>query len=42
MEYPEQDEDPNALLEQHTEANAAIPNIPVPKSSDGQVRAIQF
>jgi RNA polymerase-associated protein LEO1 len=41
MEYTEQDEpdqDPNSLLEQHTEANAAIPNIPIPKSSDGEVR----
>ncbi|KAH8093303.1 Leo1-like protein-domain-containing protein [Cristinia sonorae] len=34
MEYPEEDEQ-EPLVEQVLEANAAIPNIPTPKSSDG-------
>lgn len=36
MEYPEDDE-PEPVVEQVLEANAAIPNIPVPRSSDGKV-----
>ena len=41
MEYaeddePDQDED-HALLEQRTEASALLPNVPSPRSSDGQV-----
>jgi len=41
MEYAEEDEPDqdasHALLEQRTEATALLPNIPSPKSSDGQV-----
>lgn len=35
-EEPDQDID-NTLLEQRTEASALLPNVPSPKSSDGQV-----
>lgn len=42
MEYAEEEEEPDqdddhGLLEQRTEAAALLPNIPSPKSSDGQV-----
>ena len=42
MEYAEEEDEPDqdndhALLEQRTEASALLPNIPCPKSSDGQV-----
>lgn len=42
MEYAEEEDEPDqdndhALLEQRTEASALLPNIPSPKSSDGQV-----
>lgn len=40
MEYAEEDE-PEPMVEQVLEATAAIPNIPVPKSSDGNVRPCQ-
>lgn len=36
MEYAELENDQH-VVEQVVEANAAIPNIPVPKSSDGNV-----
>ena len=36
MEYAEDDE-PDQVVEQVLEANAQIPNIPVPRSSDGNV-----
>lgn len=36
MEYAEDDE-PEPMVEQVLEATAAIPNIPVPRSSDGNV-----
>ena len=36
MEYPEEEET-EAIVEQVLEASAAIPNIPTPKSSDGNV-----
>jgi RNA polymerase-associated protein LEO1 len=36
LEYEEEDE-PNALIEHRLEASVSIPNIPLPKSSDGQV-----
>lgn len=36
LEYAEPDE-PNALGEQIQEANVSIPNVPIPRSSDGQV-----
>jgi len=43
MEYAEEEDEPDqdnghALLEQRTEASALLPNIPSPRSSDGQVR----
>ena len=43
MEYAEEEDEPDqdnghALLEQRTEAAALLPNIPSPRSSDGQVR----
>ena len=43
MEYAEEEDEPDqdsghALLEQRTEASALLPNIPFPRSSDGQVR----
>ena len=43
MEYAEEEDEPDpdnghALLEQRTEATALLPNIPSPRSSDGQVR----
>lgn len=38
MEYAEDDE-PDQVVEQVLEANAQIPNIPVPRSSDGSVSA---
>lgn len=41
MEYPEDDE-PEPVVEQVLEANAAIPNIPVPRSSDGKVSGHTF
>jgi len=42
MEYAEEEDEPDqdnghALLEQRTEASALLPNIPSPRSSDGQV-----
>jgi hypothetical protein len=37
LEY-EEDEEPNPLIEHRLEASVSIPNIPLPKSSDGQVR----
>jgi hypothetical protein len=42
MEYAEEEEEPDqdgdhALLEQRTEASALLPNVPSPRSSDGQV-----
>ena len=42
MEYAEEEDEPDqdsghALLEQRTEAAALLPNIPSPRSSDGQV-----
>ena len=42
MEYAEEEDeadqdDGHTLLEQRTEAAALLPNIPLPKSSDGQV-----
>lgn len=41
MEYAEEDDEPDqdevhALLEQRTEASASLPNVPSPRSSDGQ------
>ena len=36
MEYAE-DEEPEQVVEQVLEADAQIPNIPVPRSSDGSV-----
>jgi RNA polymerase-associated protein LEO1 len=36
MEYPEPEE-PGIVVEQVREANVLIPNIPVPRSSDGEV-----
>lgn len=36
MEYAE-DEEPDQVVEQVLEADAQIPNIPVPRSSDGSV-----
>jgi RNA polymerase-associated protein LEO1 len=40
LEYEEEDE-PNALIEHRLEASVSIPNIPLPKSSDGQVCSLQ-
>ena len=42
MEYAEEEEEPDQngdhpLLEQRTEASALLPNVPSPRSSDGQV-----
>jgi hypothetical protein len=37
LEY-EEDEEPNPIIEHRLEASVSIPNIPLPKSSDGQVR----
>lgn len=42
MEYAEEEEEPDQddghpLLEQRTEASAFLPNVPSPRSSDGQV-----
>jgi hypothetical protein len=37
LEY-EEDEEPNPLIEHRLEASVSIPNVPLPKSSDGQVR----
>lgn len=39
LEYAEED-DPDPVIEQVLEANAAIPNIPVPRSSDGNVSLV--
>jgi len=36
LEY-EEEEEPNALIEHRLEASVSIPNIPLPKSSGGQV-----
>lgn len=36
MEYAEEDE-PDQVVEEVLEASAQIPNIPVPRSSDGNV-----
>ncbi|EMD38917.1 hypothetical protein CERSUDRAFT_112625 [Gelatoporia subvermispora B] len=36
MEYAEGDDEPEPIAEQVLEANAAIPNIPVPRTSDGK------
>ncbi|KAI8974558.1 Leo1-like protein-domain-containing protein [Trametes punicea] len=38
MEYAEEDEPEQQVMEQRLEADVAIPNIPVPRSSDGAVR----
>ena len=37
MEYAEEDEPEQTMEESKLEAHANIPNIPVPKSSDGKV-----
>jgi RNA polymerase-associated protein LEO1 len=37
LEY-EEDEEPNPLIEHRLEASVSIPNIPLPRSSDGHVR----
>jgi RNA polymerase-associated protein LEO1 len=36
MEY-EEDDEPDPVVEEVLEANAQIPNIPVPRSADGSV-----
>ncbi|KAI0666753.1 Leo1-like protein-domain-containing protein [Trametes maxima] len=41
MEYPEEDE-PEPVVEQRLEADVAIPNIPVPRSSDGSYWVIRM
>jgi hypothetical protein len=41
LEY-EEDEEPNPIIEHRLEASVSIPNIPLPKSSDGQVRLRQY
>ncbi|CDO75816.1 hypothetical protein BN946_scf184951.g14 [Trametes cinnabarina] len=42
MEYAEEDEPEQQLVEQRLEADVAIPNIPVPKSSDGSYWVIRM
>ncbi|KAI9066955.1 Leo1-domain-containing protein [Trametes sanguinea] len=42
MEYAEEDEPEQQVLEQRLEADVAIPNIPVPKSSDGTYWVIRM
>ena len=39
LEYDEPDE-PADVIHEVTEANVSIPNLPVPKSSDGDVRPL--
>ena len=40
MEYAEEDEPDQAMEESKLEAHANIPNIPMPRSSDGNVSVI--
>lgn len=40
MEYAEDDEPEQIVEEEVLEASAQIPNIPVPRSSDGNVRSL--